>query len=187
MPADANYTTLNSNRWSNTEVLTPSCIFAPTTPESLSTAMGILVGGNCQFAVKSGGHMANPGANNIDNGVSIDLANFNTVTIADDRTYVSLGAGSNWTNAYNQTAGHNIGFPGGMCGGTGVGGVSLGGGQSIWSAKLGWVVDSVSLLFEEARTEKLTRRVRFSILNWSSPTVPSPTPTKRTMPTSSRL
>ncbi len=36
-----------------------------------------------------------------------------------------------------------VGFPGGLCGTTGVGGVTLGGGQSIFFAEKGWVVDSV--------------------------------------------
>ncbi|KAK3305084.1 6-hydroxy-D-nicotine oxidase [Chaetomium strumarium] len=131
------------DRWSKTSILSPSCIFLPSYVEDVSAAVKALSAGNCQFAIKSGGHNPTPGANDINDGVSIDLRYLNQTTLAPDRSFVSLGAGGNWVNAYHAFANHGVGFPGGLCGTTGVGGVTIGGGQSPFSAKVGWAVDNV--------------------------------------------
>ncbi len=87
--------------------------------------------------------MTIPGANNIDGGVSIDLSAFNEVTVSPDKSFVRLGAGGSWSNAYETLAGKGVMVPGGLCGGTGVGGVTLGGGESLFQPKVGWVADNV--------------------------------------------
>src|SRR4051812_24379379 len=117
---------IHSDRWSKTSILSPSCIFLPSRVEELSAAMKTLATGNCLFAIKSGGHNPIPGANDINKGVSIDLRYLNQTTLAPDRSFVSLGAGGNWMNAYNAFADDGVGFPGGLCGMTGVGGVTIG-------------------------------------------------------------
>ncbi len=137
------FQTVHSGRWSTTSILTPDCIFRPSSAEQLSAAVKVLATTNCQFAVKSGGHSPIPGANDINYGVSIDLQYLNQTSLAPDRSFVSLGAGGNWINAYHAFAGDGVGFPGGLCGTTGIGGVTIGGGQSPFSAKVGWAVDNV--------------------------------------------
>lgn len=84
-----------------------------------------------------------PGANNINGGISIDLSWLNQTVLSADRSLVSLGAGSTWSNAYDNLGADKIAFPGGVCGTTGVGGVSLGGGESLFQPRVGWVVDNV--------------------------------------------
>jgi hypothetical protein len=138
------YNRLNNARWSDTTILSPGCIFQPKSTKDVSRGLKVLANKKCQFAIKSGGHNPNPGANNINGGVSIDLGLLNQISLAADRSYVSLGAGSTWGAAYDKFTGEEgLLFPGGLCGTTGVGGVSLGGGQSYLLPKLGWVVDSV--------------------------------------------
>lgn len=105
--------------------------------------MKILTTNECKFSVKSGGHNANPGANSIDGGVSIDLGQLNSVSLASDRSFVSLGSGATWGQAYDKLNASNIGFPGGVCGEVGIGGPSLAGGQSLFQAEKGWIVDNV--------------------------------------------
>lgn len=97
----------------------------------------------CKFSVKSGGHNANPGANSINGGVSIDLGGLKSVSLAADRSHVSLGSGATWGLAYDTLINEKIGFPGGVCGEVGVGGPSLGGGQSVYQARKGWIIDNV--------------------------------------------
>ena len=133
----------HTDRWSETSILSPNCIFRPSCVKQLSAAVKALAIGKCQFAIKSGGHNPIPGANDIDNGVSIDLRYLNQTTLAPDRSFVSLGAGGTWINAYHAFADDGVAFPGGLCGTTGIGGVTIGGGQSPFSAKVGWVVDNV--------------------------------------------
>ena len=137
------YLTLIENRWSNTAVLNPGCVVRPKSAQEVSQAVKTLVANQCQFAIKSGGHMPIPGANSIDGGVSIDLGLLNSTVVAPDRSYVSLGAGGTWGHAYDNLESEKIGFPGGVCGTTGVGGVSLGGGESLFQPVVGWVVDNV--------------------------------------------
>ena len=145
MATDANstYSILNHNRWSDTTILTPSCIFQPTSPESLGKGLKVIVAGSCKFAIKSGGHNPNPGMNNINNGISIDMGKLNQKVASPDKKVVHLGAGGTWGAAYTALFNSGVGFTGGLCGGTGVGGVSLGGGAAFFTARNGWVVDNV--------------------------------------------
>lgn len=137
------YTHLNLNRWSTTAILSPRCIFTPSTAEEVAEALRALTAAQCHFALKSGGHMVIPGFNSIDDGVSIDLVYLNQTSIADDRSYVRLGAGSTWSNAYDNFVHDKIAFPGGLCGTTGVAGLALGGGESYFQPKVGWTIDNI--------------------------------------------
>lgn len=109
----------------------------------MSSAIQILTNGQCKFAVKSGGHNANPGANSIDGGISIDLKRLNATKLAADRSYVTLESGITWGNAYHAFEAEKIAFPGGICEDVGVGGLAVGGGQSLFQASKGWVVDNI--------------------------------------------
>jgi FAD binding domain len=105
--------------------------------------MKILTKNQCEFAVRSGGHNANTGANSINDGVSIDLSTLSNTTLAPDRGHISLGSGVTWGQAYDYVSDSGIGFTGGICEDVGVGGVSLGGGQSLFQPKRGWVIDNI--------------------------------------------
>ncbi|KAK8074531.1 hypothetical protein PG997_009194 [Apiospora hydei] len=107
----------------------------------VAAALQVLTQNSCPFAVKSGGHMANPGFNNIDGGVSLDLSRLNSVELSGDLQTTRLGTGAEWQRVYDNTPG--VVVPGGLCGGTGVGGVSLGGGMSIFLAGVGWTANNV--------------------------------------------
>ena len=87
--------------------------------------------------------MPAPGANSVNEGVSIDLSWLNQTTLSPDRRYVSLGAGGTWSNAYKNLEGDRVAIPGGVCGTTGIGGISIGGGESLFQPRVGWVVDNV--------------------------------------------
>lgn len=97
----------------------------------------------CKFAIKSGGHTPYAGANDIDGGITLDLSLLNDTTLSADRTYISLGPGSTWLNAYQNLDGTGMAFPGGRCGDAGVGGLTLGGGISFFAPRVGLVADNV--------------------------------------------
>lgn len=137
------YDLLNNNRWSKTTILTPSCIFQPASAEHVSKGIKALVAESCKFAIKAGGHNPIAGANNINGGVSVDLGLLNQTVLSPDRKFVGLGAGGKWGAAYDAFADEGYIFPGGLCGGTGVGGVTIGGGESYLQPRVGWGVDSV--------------------------------------------
>ncbi|KAK5997685.1 FAD-dependent monooxygenase sdcF [Cladobotryum mycophilum] len=142
-PSSPDYDRLINHRWSNTAILHPGCVVTPKAAEDVSKAIKIIVNNQCQFAVKSGGHNANAGFNSIDDGVSIDLSTLNAAYLSTDRSYVSLGAGVTWGQAYDTFNDSGIGFTGGTCEDVGVGGVSLGGGESLFPASRGWAVDNI--------------------------------------------
>ncbi|KAM4057466.1 FAD binding domain-containing protein [Hirsutella rhossiliensis] len=142
-PSSPDYDDLIKARWSGTAVLHPGCVVTPKSARDVSAIIKMVTKKQCRFAVKAGGHNANPGANSIDGGVSIDLGGLDSARLARDRASVTLGAGLSWGRAYDRFNSSRIGFPGGVCEDVGVGGPSLGGGQSLFQAKRGWAVDNI--------------------------------------------
>ena len=45
------------NFWSNTEIMSPGCVFRPQSSGQLAEGLSALVGANAHFAVRGGGHM----------------------------------------------------------------------------------------------------------------------------------
>jgi len=82
---------------------------------------------DCKFAVKSGGHAASPGASNIQDGLTVDLANLNQISISLDKKTASIGPGNTWAPVYTALEAQNISMIGGRVGDVGVGGLVLGG------------------------------------------------------------
>ncbi|KOS16713.1 Bifunctional solanapyrone synthase [Escovopsis weberi] len=130
-------------RWSGTSILQPACVFLPMSAEDISAAFKVIVDGQCQFATKSGGHNANKGANSIDGGISIDLKHVNDILLSDDKSVVTVGTGNIWINVYNALEGSGVAAAGALDATPGVGGLSIGGGLSIFSPTRGWIVDTV--------------------------------------------
>ena len=56
-PGSVVYEYENQNFWSLTEVLSPSCVFRPTTAQEIGDALRVLEKTDTKFAVRSGGHM----------------------------------------------------------------------------------------------------------------------------------
>lgn len=98
----------------------------------------------CQFAVKSGGHAAFSGASNINGGLTIDLINLNQVTLSADHTQASIGPGNRWFDVYSALEPKGLTVIGGRVADIGVGGLTLGGGMSFFSARYGWACDNVN-------------------------------------------
>ncbi|KFA54288.1 hypothetical protein S40293_04840 [Stachybotrys chartarum IBT 40293] len=149
LASNASYSTWNS-RWADTAELIPSCVFRPLAVEDVSFAVKTLakpVGNSknhyCPFSIKGGGHTPWAGANNVDGGVAIDLTYLNQTTLTADRSVISLGGGTIWHDAYSNMDGQGVAFPGGRCPGTGVGGVTLGGGYSWFTGQIGFVADNI--------------------------------------------
>ena len=83
------------------------------------------------------------GANDIDNGIVLDLSWINGTELSWDQAYATIGSSSKWLDVYQTLDGTGFGVPGARCGTTGVGGVTLGGGISFFSPKVGFVADNV--------------------------------------------
>lgn len=82
---------------------------------------------SCTFALKSGGHAAFAGASNIEDGITVNLVNFNEVTLSKDKKIASVGSGNVWGPVYEGLEPHGLTVVGGRLYGVGVGGLTLGG------------------------------------------------------------
>ena len=56
-PNSAVYEYEAQNFWSNTEIMSPGCVFRPQSSAQLGQGVKALVDANAQFAVRGGGHM----------------------------------------------------------------------------------------------------------------------------------
>ncbi|KAL3485816.1 hypothetical protein BJX62DRAFT_247234 [Aspergillus germanicus] len=141
--------------------LHPSCIVTPSSTADISTTLNFLTSASqnqdpthrsananakttCPFAIRSGGHAYNTAFNNISPGITIDLSDLNTITLSADHQKVSVGPGATWGAVYDILDPFNLSVPGGRAGQVGVGGLTLGGGISYFSPRVGWTCDSVS-------------------------------------------
>jgi FAD/FMN-containing dehydrogenase len=77
--------------------------------------------------VKSGGHAAFAGASSIENGILVNLAKLNEVTLSGDRKTTRVGAGNVWSDVYEVLDPLGVSVVGGREAGVGVGGLTLGG------------------------------------------------------------
>ncbi|EKG15330.1 FAD linked oxidase [Macrophomina phaseolina MS6] len=143
-PSDVAYSQRIESYWSLTSQLHPYCIVQPPDASNVAKALAILVRETaCDFAVRSGGHSSNAGANNIDEGVTIDLGLMNATTYNAARGVVSIEPAAHWLSVYQTTDPLGIGVLGGRLSTVGVGGLVLGGGFSFYLYQRGLVCDSV--------------------------------------------
>ncbi|PYI24536.1 cytochrome P450 [Aspergillus violaceofuscus CBS 115571] len=139
----ASYTTKVDNIWSKTCVEDAYCVFEPESSQDISTGIAILRETQTKFAVRSGGHMPNPGANSITDGVLISLTRLNTLELTTNHEVVQMGPGLRWIDVYPWMADYNLTTAGGRFGPVGVGGLLLGGGISYYGSKVGWSANNV--------------------------------------------
>jgi FAD/FMN-containing dehydrogenase len=144
--------------------LFPKCIVRPKSARDVSIALGILKESNStRFAVKGGGHNANTGFNNVDDGVTIDMQSMKAVEVARGDQVVRVEAGALSQDAYNAAEKRNLTVLAGRIGVVGTGGFLTGGkqrppidahirmsmliifigGVSFFSPQYGWACDSI--------------------------------------------
>lgn len=84
-------------------------------------------GGACKFAVRGGGHTVWAGANNIIDGVTVDLSLMNSTTYNEADGTASILPGARWGSVYKTLGEYGVTVPGGRSGVVGVSGFLLGG------------------------------------------------------------
>ncbi|KAI8934042.1 hypothetical protein NX059_008810 [Plenodomus lindquistii] len=129
------------------QVLTPNCIFLPKSSGEVATAVRLLTAASfikpCQWAIRSGGHTPYSGASNIENGVTIDLQYLNSVEYDAENSLVKVGPGAKWSDVFPTLEPLGVITTGGRSSSVGVGGITLGGGISYFSAEYGLICDNV--------------------------------------------
>ena len=123
--------------------LPPNCFIQPESAQQISKIVTILSQSQCKFAVKGGGHMLFVGCNAIKGGVTIDLRSMQNTTLSNDNTTVSVQPGAKWGDVYAALDPQGYAIPGGRASDVGVAGLTLGGGNSFFAARYGFVADNV--------------------------------------------
>lgn len=159
LPGSSAYNATLSSYFSlQAAAIRPQCFVTPTTSADVSAVIGTLTAdistngstsdicnGSCPFAIRSGGHMWQPGANNAPGAITIDLTGLDSVVIdAIDGSTVSVGVGASWNGVYAALDPLGLSVAGGRVAGVGVGGLTLGGGLSYFGPRYGWTCTTAS-------------------------------------------
>lgn len=101
LPGEDHFEARTASYWSRTSQLRPWAIVQPRDAHEVSTALKTLVATpGCQIAIRSGGHMASPGASSIEDGVTIDLGLLNSTTYDAKDNLARLGPSARWGDVY---------------------------------------------------------------------------------------
>ncbi|KAL8901261.1 MAG: hypothetical protein Q9207_005293 [Kuettlingeria erythrocarpa] len=133
--------------------IVPQCIVRPRSAREVATAIGIIKHDYdlrtqrgdvlSPFAIRSGGHSPIPGAANTDGGIVIDLRLLNQITPSRDGSSVIIGSGARWLDVSKALDSRGIAVAGGRNSAVGVGGLTLGGGISFFSPRVGFVCNNI--------------------------------------------
>lgn len=85
-----------------------------------------------------------PGASNSQGGVTVDLANLNSIDIKAQDSTVSVGPAATWDTVFAKLDPLGLSVAGGRVAGVGVGGLTLGGGLSYFGPRYGWTCDTAT-------------------------------------------
>uniref|UniRef100_A0A0W0GAA0 FAD-binding PCMH-type domain-containing protein n=1 Tax=Moniliophthora roreri TaxID=221103 RepID=A0A0W0GAA0_MONRR len=122
----------------------PACRVTSTSAQDVSTTLQTLKAGECQFAVRSGGHMQYSNSNNIDTpGITIDMVGMNALNISADKKVIGVGPGNRWGAVYDALAPDDLIIVGGRSNTVGVGGYLLGGGISHLNSQHGFAAQNI--------------------------------------------
>ncbi len=97
---------------------------------------------NLEISVRGGGHSA-AGWGQTEGGLMIDLSQMNKVEVNPDNLNARVEGGATWIDVAKACQPHNLVTTGGTCPGTGVGGVTLGGGWGWLARKFGLGCDNL--------------------------------------------
>ncbi|KAI1122105.1 hypothetical protein F5Y10DRAFT_254872 [Nemania abortiva] len=149
LPSETNYAVRQSSYSSRSaQSLQPSCIVQPRSSSEVAAVVQSLVAAHIPFAVRSGGHMAWAGANNIGaDGVTVDLGQMDWVRVLNDKErgekVVDIGPGTQWGRVYAELEAHELTVAGGREANVGVAGLVLGGGMAFFTGRHGLACDNI--------------------------------------------
>ncbi|KAF2231357.1 FAD-binding domain-containing protein [Viridothelium virens] len=144
LPESGAYLEREASYWAANAQLHPTCIVQPRTTEDMSRIVKVLVKTNGLVALRSGGHTQWSEANDIHNGVTIDLGRMTNVTYDANSKLASIQPGPRWGDVYQELLTYGVCVTGGRDGNVGIGGYLTGGGNSYYAGIRGFACDNVA-------------------------------------------
>ncbi|KAJ7027402.1 FAD-binding domain-containing protein [Mycena alexandri] len=129
--------------WASSSTQSSACSVEPGTAADVSIIIQLLASTKTPFAVKGGGHTANPGFSST-TGVHISMTRFSGVTYDAPSSTVAIGSGLIWDDVYEALEPFGVNVVGGRVSGVGVAGFTLGGGYSWKTNQFGLTVDTIT-------------------------------------------
>jgi len=136
----------------------PAIVARPTSPDDVAAAIRFAREEQLPVAVRGGGHGA-AGHGTMDGGLLVDLGALRDVTVDADRKVARVGGGALLSQLDTAAQARGLVCPVGVVGHTGVGGLTLGGGNGRLQRKLGMTIDSlraVELVTADGRQVRVT-------------------------------
>ncbi|KAH7224441.1 hypothetical protein B0J15DRAFT_518487 [Fusarium solani] len=153
-PDSTGYKTRTQSYFSVSSQLQPYCIVQPETAKDVSVIVKTLAyDTKCNFAIRSGGHTV-WAANNINDGVTIDLGLMNKTTYVKKTKVAQIQAGSIWREVYEALEPFGVTAAGGRTSTVGVAGFLTGGGNTVYTARRGFdcdLVDNFEVVLADGR------------------------------------
>jgi FAD/FMN-containing dehydrogenase len=120
----------------------PAVIARCARPQDVASAIGFARKHDLPLAVRGGGHNGG-GLGSVDDGVVVDLSLMRSVSVDPDNRTVRVGGGCTWGEVDAATHEHGLAVPCGVIAGTGVGGLTLGGGLGHLTRAHGLTIDNL--------------------------------------------
>ncbi|KAI0521217.1 FAD-binding domain-containing protein [Xylaria bambusicola] len=114
----------SSNNWQNA-----SCIVSPQDVQDVARVIGIITSTQSPFSIRSGGHDFNKNHSTVENGVIIDMVNFNDITLSVDKSSITVGVGTRWGAVYQALNGTGVSVNGARSPDPAIGGQTISGGS----------------------------------------------------------
>ncbi|KAI8946482.1 FAD-binding domain-containing protein [Xylaria longipes] len=138
------YSVTEDINWSETCWLPAACFVQPNNAVEVAVTLKVITAVKSKFAVRGGGHNANPGYSSIDDaGVLIDLQKMNGLAFEPNGITMQAGPGNRWRAMYEFSEAHGRIVKGGRMETVGIPGYLLGSGMTYFPSLQGMAADSI--------------------------------------------